>query len=308
MSKDKFKVVLAYAVYPMAIAKYFESALRARDDVELFTVGPYTGTWIPWNGGMYLPQKYCGAPDFPLDKNFITNVKVNPTIVEGMMPWDEADLWINADSNFCFSRPKKAKNVVTIAIDPHVLNYDYQRTQCDMFFNMQLTYSKPGDKYLPYAACEQHHYPEDLDKVYDVCLIGLHYPDRTNLVNRLRAKGLNVYYDIGPVFDEYRQLYSQSKVAISWSSQLDLIARVFEAMAMDVPLVCNRVPDMDNFFVDGDHYYGFNNIDEAEAQVLMALANYDDALEVSKQAHRKVMAQHLYKYRIADILKAVKLK
>ena len=162
---------------------------------------------------------------------------------------------------------------------------------------------KPRDRLLPYAASEIHHYPEEREKIYDACLIGLHYENRTKLVNRLRARGLKVYYDIGPVFDEYREIYNQSKVALSWSSLDDLIARVFEAMAMNVPLVCNNVPSMSTHFISGQHYYGFNNLDEAEAQVHMALENYEDAMGVSEAGHRKVMAQHLYKYRISDILR-----
>jgi len=302
------RTVLSYAVYPMALAKYFEAALRARDDIELITVGPYTGTYIPWKGGMNLPQKYAIAPTIPLGRNLIGNVRLHPGVVENQIPWDSVDLWINADSNFCFTRPKKADNVVTIALDPHVLNYDFQRTQCDIFYSMQAVYSKPGDRYLPYAASEIHHYPEDKEKIYDVCLIGLQYENRTQLVNKLRAKGLKVYYDTGAVFDEYREIYNQSKVAISWSSKDDLIARVFESLAMDIPLICNNVPDMDTFFVDGEHYYGFTNIHEAEAQVHMALANYEDAQEISNAGHRKVIAQHLYKYRISNILKDCKLK
>ena len=88
---DKIKIVLSYAVYPMALAKYFEAALRARDDVELLTVGPYTGQSIPWNGGMTLPVKYSKPPNIPLSQSLIGNVKVHPATIENQIPWKNID-------------------------------------------------------------------------------------------------------------------------------------------------------------------------------------------------------------------------
>ena len=301
-------VVFSTMYYPVAIGKYFDFALRRRDDVNLCTVGPWTSTWIPWNGGMYMPEKYSTPPDIPLSKSFCGQINVTPKVIESSLLPFKPDLWINADAGFAFSKPDCQYAV--IATDPHVLTYDFQRTQADKFYNMQFCYSKPGDKYLPYCADPEYHSPLEEyhdKKEYDVCLIGLHYPNRTNLVNRLRAKGLKVYYDIGIAYHEYNEIYSKSKIALSWSSMDDLIARVFEGMLMAVPVVCNRVPDISTHFVDGEDYYGFDNIDEAEVQVHMALANYDDAQEVAWKAHRKVKANHLYDYRISDILRDFRL-
>ena len=285
--------------YPVSIGKYFDFALKRRDDVNLHTIGPWTSTYIPWMGGMYLQDKHSRPPDSPMSKTFCGQVKVNPKILESRLPF-KPDLWINADAGFSFSKPDCPYAI--IATDPHVLNYDYQRTQADMFYNMQKVYSKEDDIYLPYCADPKWHSPLNVDKEYDVCLIGLKYENRTRLVNRLRDRGLNVFYETGIVYDKYQEAYAKSRLAFSWSSKLDLIARVFEAMAMDVPLVCNHVPDMELFFEDGVDYYGFDNLEQAEAQIFMALANYEDAKMVSKNAHTKVMADHLYDHRIEQIL------
>ena len=167
---------------------------------------------------------------------------------------------------------------------------------------MQAAYTKPGDRILYYAASEEFHYPEDQEKIYDVALIGLHYENRTRLVNRLRARGLSVFYDIGPVYDEYRKIYNQSKVAISWSSLDDLIARVFEALAMQLPLVTNRVSDLSTHFVDGEHLRVFDTIEQAEELVMWCLNNYDEALHMAHNGYRKVKAKYLYKHRIEQVL------
>ena len=304
---DKIKVVLSAAWYPLCIARYFLSALERDERIDVKFVGPFTGADIPWKPGMKLPEKYVRIPDVPLSRNMIGNTRVHPGIVERQLGWDKVDLWINADSNFCFTRPEIADHVVTLGVDPHVLSYDFQRTQCDQFYSMQAAYTKPGDKILYYAASEEFHYPEDREKIYDVALVGLQYENRTKLVNRLRSKGLKVFYEIGAVYDEYRMIYNQSRLAISWSSLDDLIARVFESLAMQIPLVTNRVSDLENHFEDGKHLYIFDNLDQAEARVHMALANYDDALQTAHNGYRKVVGGYLYKHRIEQILQDFEL-
>jgi hypothetical protein len=298
--KNKINVVLSQMYYPVSIGKFFDFALRRRDDVNLYTTGPYTSNWIPWKNGMYLPEKHSKPPDFPIGKGFIGNTSVNPAIIEDRLPF-KPDLWINADAGFAFSKPSCPYAI--IATDPHVLHYDLQRRNCDKFYNMQKFYSKPNDIYLPYCADPVWHSPLEREKEYDVCLIGLQYQNRTDLVNRLRAKGLKVFYETGIVYDEYQEMYAKSKVALSWSSLQDLIARVFEGMLMKVPVVCNRVPDLPLHFEEYKHYLGFDTIDEAEMQIDRAIQHqFRASKKMANYAHEVVMENHLYDHRIQQIL------
>jgi len=292
-------IVFSTMYYPVAIGKYFEFALRRRDDVNLFTTGPWTSTSIPWGGGMHLSEKYSKPPDFPFSADFCGKTAVNPAIIENHLPF-KPDLWINADAGFAFSKPNCPYAI--IATDPHVLNYDFQRKNCDRFYNMQKFYSKPGDIYLPYCADPVWHAPLEREKEYDVCLIGLQYPNRTQLVNRLRQRGLKVFYDIGIVYDEYQEMYTKSKIALSWSSLQDLIARCFEAMMMKVPLVCNYVPDLDLHFDEYDHYLGFDSIEMAEKKIVDALNDYEVAMQMAERAHNIVKEDYTYDRRIEMIL------
>jgi spore maturation protein CgeB len=112
---------------------------------------------------------------------------------------------------------------------------------------------------------------------------------------------------MGEIYDEYRIAYNKARVALSWSSLNDLPARVWEGMGMNLPVVTNRVPDLSNFFVEGEHYLGFSNVQEAEKQVLLLLS--DDAMrdEMANNAYRKVIAGHTYDHRISQILENAKL-
>lgn len=295
------RVVLTGIFYPMAILRYFEAALLRRDDVELFTAGPYTGSWIPWNGGMNLPQKYATAPDFAIPVR--PDVRMVPaSFVEARLPW-EPDLWIQVDAGFHLAgKPSQGRNAI-VATDPHVLNYDRQRSLADTFYCMQVCYSQPGDEYLPYAYDPIWHAPEEQPQDYDACLLGLHYPQRNALVGRLRAEGLRVMYDLGPSFDEARALYNQAPIGLNWSSLDDLVARVFELLGMGRLAVVNRVPDLHRFFQDGRDLVVFDSLEEAVEKILYYHRHPDEGDVIAWRGHQEVQA-HTWDARVEQILES----
>lgn len=298
------KVVLSGIFYPMAILRYFEAALRRRKDVELFTVGPYTGQSIPWGGGMTLPSKYAGMPDIPLTlSNGHSSFWPPPVFIEKKLPW-QADLWLQIDAGwFLRGKPKHGKNIV-VATDPHVLNYDMRRSFADTFYCMQTPYMKDGDEYLPYAYDPIWHTPEDQPQNFDVCLIGLHYQQRSALVEALRARGLDVFYDLGPSFDEARALYNQAPIGLNWSSRQDLTARVFELLGMGRLAVVNRVPDLARFFEDGVDLMAFDTMDEAIEKVLFYHDHPYEMHAIAASGHETVIPE-TWDARIETILEAV---
>jgi hypothetical protein len=294
---SKKTIILTGIYYPMAILRYFEAAMRRRDDINLITVGPYTGNMIPWNNWMTLPQKYAIPPTItlPLGQPFVPI-----SFVENQLP-QEPDIWLQIDAGFYFEgRPQHGKNVI-VATDPHVLNYDRQRTFADTFYCMQDCYKKPGDVYLPYAYDPIWHAPEKQERVADVCLLGLHYASRNRLVDRLRQQGVMVCYGLGECFDEARALYSQAPIGINWSSKDDLTARVFELLGMRRLAVVNMVPDLPRFFRDGKDLVTFTSLEEAAEKILHYLANEDQLETIAEQGHKTVQP-HTWDARVAQIL------
>lgn len=292
-------VVLSGLFYPVAMLRYFEAALRRRADVNLFTVGPYSGQWIPWNNGMNLPGKYAKAPDLPLPMTGGNFSPVPVSFIEQKLPW-KPDLWLQVDAGWHLrGKPAHGKNAI-IGTDPHVLNYDTQRAVADTFYCMQTPYKQEGDRYLPYAYDPIWHAPEAQPQEYDVCLIGLHYEQRNRLVQALRGKGVRVYYDIGPAYDEARALYNSAPIGLNWSSLKDLTARVFELLAMRRLAVVNRVPDLGLFFSD-DHLAIFESHDEAVEKVLYYLEHPHEAEMIAVAGHRRVQP-HTWDARVERIL------
>jgi spore maturation protein CgeB len=188
-----------------------------------------------------------------------------------------------------------------VATDPHVLNYDKQRTFADTFYCMQDCYKKPGDVYLPYAYDPIWHAPEDQEHLFDVCLLGLHYQNRNLLVDRLMKSGLKVYYQLGDCFDEARTIYNQAPIGINWSSKDDLTARVFELLGMRRLAVVNNVPDLPKFFRDGVDLVTFTGLEEAVEKILHYLANEEQLKTIAEQGH-KTVKPHTWDARIEQIL------
>ena len=302
---DKIKVLVSGIFYPLSMMSYYVRAFQRREDVELYTCGPFTGDSIPWNFGLRLPQKYVYTPTVPLSPDLIGQGGIPWQAVENKLP-DDLDLVLEIDAGWHFkTKPNVGVNAL-VKTDPHVLGYNIGR-DVDVSFCMQSNYMKPGDIYLPYAFDPTLHYPQDLPKENDGCLIGLHYENRNLLVYRLRQRGFKVHYSIGEIYDEYARIYNQSKVALSWSTLQDLPARVWEGMALGLPVLTNRVPDLNNFFVDGEHYVGFSDVNDAEKKFMMLMA--DDAMreEIGQNARRKVMAGHSWDHRANQILLQTKL-
>jgi hypothetical protein len=297
----KKTVVLTGIFYPLAILRYFEAALRRRSgDINLITVGPFTGNMIPWNNWMALPQKYAIAPTITLP---IGNPFVPISFIENQLA-EKPDLWLQIDAGFYLEgRPQNGKNVI-VATDPHVLNYDRQRTFSDTFYCMQAHYQKPGDVYLPYAYDPLWHAPEKQERLFDVCLLGLHYAQRNTLIDQLRLNGVKVYYDLGPCFDEARAIINQAPVGINWSSKNDLTARVFELLGMRRLAVVNEVPDLPRFFRDGRDLVTFKGLHDAQEKILHYLANEDQLRAIAGQGH-KTVEPHTWDARIKTILEGI---
>jgi hypothetical protein len=140
VNKPKIRVLFLSIYYPLFMGKYFDRAFRRRDDVDFVSCGTYTGNWIPWRGGLTLPDKYANPPDIPLP--FPPNVgRISYDFVKAQLPKDWIpDLVVSCDAGVNWTSKPQDGLVATIATDPHVLDYSHQRKISDKFFNMQLCY------------------------------------------------------------------------------------------------------------------------------------------------------------------------
>lgn len=289
------------------MGRYFWEALLRRDDVEVWSFGPFTNNWIPWSDpvtgipGMHLPARYVRVPDFPMPVSPPPTLNYNTA--QAHVPW-QPDLWLESNAALTvIGRPVGGKYAV-IGTDPHVCHYIEARRDADHFFNMQPSYMKDGDVLLPYAYDPTWATPTKIpwtDRKHDAAIIGLHYQNRTDLIDRLNRLRISTFYTIGPAYEDYAAVYHDTRVGLNWSSLQDMNAKVFELLALGIPMVANRIPALDLYFREGEHYLGFNCLDEAVACVERLLADPAKAQDMAARG-RAAVEPHTYDARIRTIL------
>lgn len=302
----KINVLCLSIWYPLSISRYFEKALRHHPDIDLRTAGPYTGEWIPWTSpqypsGMNLPIKYAIPPDIPLPLPPSAG-RISYDYVRASLPQEwKPDIVLSIDAGINWTGKPHEGLVATIATDPHVLDYAFQRQISDKFFNMQSCYSERDDIYLPYAYSQYDHYPIETEKDLDAVLVGNTYESRLQWVEELRKRGVNVVHELGVVFDEARELYNRGRIGLNWSTLNDLNARAFELPAMKLYPVMNNVPDWWEHECL-HHHHIFNNLNEAVEGVVWAKENPDKAKWNAEEAYSLVQGQ-TYDARVNQVLR-----
>lgn len=293
-------IVLSGIFYPVAILRYFLAALQRRDDVNLFTVGAFTGTYIPWGGGMRLPPEYVYKPDVSLGTRPV-NLPIG--LVEHQIPF-LPDIWIQVDAGMHFiGHPAHGRNII-IGTDPHVLDYSDARRYADEFYCMQSPYMQPGDRYLPYAYDPVYHAAAGEiggRKRYDVSLIGLHYPNRNRIMIAVGNMGLRTFYSVGQAYGDAARIYHDSLMGLNYSSRDDLTARVFELAAMGVHVIANDVPDLHRFFAPSDLSI-VSSPDEAIEKIVYYADRPDESAKIARRGH-KAVAPHTWDARVETIIK-----
>lgn len=298
---NKIKVLCLSLWYPLSMSRYFEKAFRHHPNVDFKACGVFTGAWIPWLGGMYVPEKYAIPPEIPLP--FRNDVgRVSYDLVKSQLGDWKPDIVLSIDAGINWIDKPHDGLVATIGTDPHALNYDHQRNISDKFFNMQLSYSERDDIYLPYAYSQYDVFPDDtVEKDLDAVLIGMPYEQREQWRQGLESRGVKVHMENGPIFDEARALYSRGKIGLNWSSLDDLNCRAFELPAMKLAPVINIVSDVWRFFKQGEHYVGFKSLNEAIENVIWLKDNPVQMNRMAEAAYKNVLP-HTYDARVDQFL------
>jgi spore maturation protein CgeB len=115
-----------------------------------------------------------------------------------------------------------------------------------------------------------------------------------------------VHGKLGDVWDGYRLATAKARCVFTHSSKDDLIARVFESLAMKKPLVCNRVSALGNHFVDGVHLISFpsNDLWTAALAVESVLDRPEEAKEMAERGWKKVRGE-TYDARVEEVLEVI---
>ena len=292
--------------YPVTMGRYMWEALLRREDVQVWSTGPYSANWIPWKRGMQLPPSYVREPDVPLPMGDYPTVMYSN--LTQFLPDDfKPDLWLETNGGLrTIGRPKGLYAVV--GTDPHVLNdefYGPARIEADYFFCMQTPYMREGDIWLPYAHDPIWHARTPIpweERRYDVSLMGLMYNNRQQFFKRAKERGFAVLADTGKAYEDARSIYHETRVGFNWSSMDDTTARVFELMAMGLPSLFNVTTDLENMFKVDEQFLGFQGVEMALEKLQWLIDNPDEAEAIADRAWEAVQ-EHTWDARVETILK-----
>lgn len=307
--RPRIRIALTSIFYPVFMGRYLWEALLENPQIEVWSAGPFTGRWIPWNNGMDLPSEYVLKPNHP---TAITNPPmVSYPMLERLKPW-EPDLWIEVNAGLTALGKPTSAPLAMVLTDPHVLTdfYRDQKARADFVFTMQSPYKQPGEILLPYAYSRRWHTQTLIpfeQRKYDAALLGLQYGNRNALMGALAAKGLKLAYQLGPAYDDAKRIYHDTRIGLNWSSLQDTTARCFELMAFGLPAVMNRVPDLMTMFKDGQDFIGFDTLDQALGAVDDLLLHPDKARQIGENA-RKAVEFHTWDWRVECLLTACGLR
>lgn len=228
------RIMIACIHYPVASGRYVADAFR-RLGHEVRSIGNSTGNTI-W--GMEVDTKHIWSPDSAI----VSADAKWPDLVIVM----DSDQWIwNEVAAVRFHCP-----VVVYGVDNHVRSYDislFQHKFLAHYHSKVHPVSLPNETWLPCAGDSAIFTPSKIEwskREYDVALVGVQYPRRVAIAERLRAEGLKVFTATGLLYEEYAAAYQNSRIALCVSINGDLAQRVFEGAMMGCTVLTDLLLDL----------------------------------------------------------------
>jgi hypothetical protein len=158
-------------------------------------------------------------------------------------------------------------------------------------------------KFIGFAADPEYHRPWELPREYDWIAVWHNCGDRivaTEAAYRRFPGGRWLWAGN----ERYSEFISQGKCALNWLRGDIVNMRVFEVMACGTPLVTTVHEDMAYYgFVEGQHYLGFDGVDEMLDQIQWVQDHPMEAHLMAARARALVLSRHTYLHRVMELLK-----
>lgn len=225
------RILISAIHYPVASGRYvFNAFKRLGHDVR--SVGVSTGANI-WS--MAVDPRHVWEADGDLTTAW---------------PDWTPDLVVHMDSAYEYRHPVYAAVPhVIYGVDNHVRRYSKRYAQ-HLFLAHKEVSLQPFDEDTTWLPCgydpivfKPSHIPWE-EREYDVCMIGVMYPQREKLLNALAAAGLKVVYGTGVLYEDCAALYQNSRISLCASAAGDVAQRIFETAACGCSILTDPLPDL----------------------------------------------------------------
>lgn len=296
------RILIAAIHYPVASGRYIARAFgRLGHDVR--TVGPCTGNQI-WV--MTVDERHVWKPDFEGGGLMPSLSASNQAFVlNGWKP----DLVITADSAYTLQWMTDCPHVVW-GVDNHVR--DYSMREFDHYFlahhdgpALPVDENRSDTTWLPCAYDREYFTPSPIpmaEREYDVCMVGVAYPHRIEIIEAMRAAGLRVLAVTGALYEDYARAYQNSRISLCVSAASDLAQRVFETAAMGCVILSDPLADAERLKVP---MATFHNTMDAVATAQEILRLPADTLDRLAQQSINYATPHTWDARAQVVLDTV---
>jgi hypothetical protein len=153
----------------------------------------------------------------------------------------------------------------------------------------------------------------NLTREWDLCFVGFLNQgvngdptshDRVSFLDRMFREFPNSWMAFNCFFEQAATRYVKARVGLNISIRQDLNMRFFECMSYGVPQLCNR--DMVGWkelgFIEGVHFIGWGDEDEAVEQARRLLEDMEWREEIAKLGFDLVRSEHTYECRVKQLL------
>jgi hypothetical protein len=250
---------------------------------DVHTVGDAQGTLV-W--GMTVADKYIWKPDGEIEftdpewPDLVIVMDSDPHIL------NQVEVWAGFNAN------RLHAPIVCYGVDNHVREYD--RPYFGHYFLAHYHGScypvdptRKDHTWLPCAYDAGVFTPSPIawaDREYDVCMIGVMYPRRVEVIQALRDAGFKVRAETGLLYDEYRAAYHNSRISLCVSAAGDVAQRIFETGAMGCAILTDPLLDFgDEMTNKALHLFGratYTNPQEAVTLAHDLLGHQPQAFQV----------------------------
>jgi len=154
---------------------------------------------------------------------------------------------------------------------------------------------------------------EQLETKWDIAFVGFLHEgngdgsnNRVDYLDTLYKAFPNSWLSVNVFFEEMSMRFIKAKLGFNISIKKDLNMRVFEVLSTGTALLTNRnVDGIDEFFIDGEDYFGYEGKEEMVEVAHYALSHNKIRKQVAESGFRKVRMSHTYQHRMERILEVM---
>lgn len=208
--------------------------------------------------------------------------------------------------------------VVYWPTDTHVdgASYEYRlglARQADIVYTAQKVtvdqFAKDGvvAKWLP-CAVDPQAFPkyEKVSKHYDICFIGhINSQHRIDHLDRAFKEFPNFFYG-QRFFEEAADKFADSKICLNVALNDDVNMRCFEVTGSGGFLLTNRIPSLEELFVDGKEIVMYDSMDDMIEKAKYYLEHDEEREAIAKAGYERAMRDHQMSMRVDVMLEDIK--